>query len=144
MHFGRASELKVPRKYYQVDMDGNCFFRCISYILTGSEDYHETIRGHVVDHMSKIQEKVKGYLNNHPQTYISQSGIEKDGIWATDSEIMTTANMLDCDIMVYTQRGHATKKWLPYPASFSLLKTSDKNIYLDNVGGNHYDVVTAV
>ena len=116
--FGIAGELKNIKTYQHVKGDGNCFFRCISFILTGSEDYHETIRDQVVQHLSTIQEKVKGYLDNHPQVYISQSGIGNEGIWATDKEIMTTANLLDCDILVYTSRGNATMKWLTYPASF--------------------------
>ena len=143
INFGRAGQLKAPKKYYKVSMDGNCFFRCISYILTGSEDDHLTIREQVVNHMSKIQATVTGYLDEHPDIYISHSGISNDCIWATDKEIMTTANLLECDIVVYTLRGN-TKQWLTYPASFSILKTIDRKVYLENVGETHYDVVTHI
>ena len=144
LNFGRAGELNMPKQYHRVIDDGNCFFRCISYILTGSEDYHATIRKQVVAHVSTIQEKLTGYLDKHPDIYIAQSSIEHRGIWATDKEIMTTANLLDCDVIIYTRRGGDTRKWLPYPASFSLLKTSENDIYLDNVADTHYDVVKAV
>ena len=136
LRFGRAGEW--------IAIDGNCFFRCISFNLTGSEDYHKTICDQVVKHISTIHAKVKGYLDEHPHIYISESGIENEGIWAIDKEIMTTSNLLECDIIVYTLHGNATKKWLTYPANFSLLKPSDKDIYLDNVGETHYDVVLAV
>ena len=93
--------------------------------------------------MKTIQGKVQGFLEEHPNVYIERSGIENGSIWATEKEIMTTANLLECDIIVYTLRGD-TKKWLTYPGSFSLLKTSDKCMYLDNENEDHYNVVTAV
>ena len=94
--------------------------------------------------MSAISENIKGYLDKHPDIYISQSGIENGGIWATDAEILTTAHLLKCDIVVYTLRGNANSEWLTHPASLRLLNASDNKIYLENVNGNHYDVVTHV
>ena len=32
-----------PRNVYKVVEDGNCYFRCISYALSGTEDHHESI-----------------------------------------------------------------------------------------------------
>ena len=144
VYFGRAPNLDKPKKYHKTFPDGNCFFRCISYILTGSEEFHIIVRNKVVEHMSEISENIKGYLDKHPDIYISQSGIENGGIWATDAEILTTAHLLKCDIVVYTLRGNANSEWLTHPASLRLLNASDNKIYLENVNGNHYDVVTHV
>ena len=33
-----------PIRTGRISADGNCFFRCISFIITGSQDYHEELR----------------------------------------------------------------------------------------------------
>ena len=45
LHTNISQELiGEPRNVYKVAGDGNCYFRCISYALSGMEDHHESIQ----------------------------------------------------------------------------------------------------
>ena len=141
--FGRTAPLTVPKRKRSTKGDGNCYFRSISYILSGTEDNHQTIRDQVVSHMTNnLTTKLDNYMNQRVSTYLEQTSMDKDGIWATDAEIMATASLLGIDIVVYTQMGPA-KEWLTYPASFSLCTQSDNAIYLENLG-DHFNPVISV
>ena len=142
IRFRHSRALGKPRCKHKTIGDGNCFFRCISYILTGAEDAHLTIRNKVTDHMSKIQPMLKEYLDRNPHEYVEESDMTKGGIWATDAEIMATANLLGCDILVYSMKG-GSMDWLNHPASFSLQNITDLALYIENEN-NHYDVVINV
>jgi len=43
----RSKILKTPKTFIDVLGDGNCWYRCISMWVTGSEDYHEHFRTNV-------------------------------------------------------------------------------------------------
>ncbi|XP_042216869.1 uncharacterized protein LOC121862619 [Homarus americanus] len=86
IYFGRPSELSEPRRTYKTKADGNCYFRSISYIITGSEESHGIIRDRVVQHMNTdITTKLQHYLNQNVNDYVTASGISLDGVWATDA-----------------------------------------------------------
>ena len=40
---------RKPSNIYRVLGDGNCYFRCISYVLSGKEDYHRDVRNVLCD-----------------------------------------------------------------------------------------------
>ena len=91
---------------------------------------------------NNLTTKLENYMNQRVSTYLEQTSMDKNGIWATDAEIMATASLLGIDIAVYTQMGPA-KEWLTYPASFSLYTQSDNAIYLENLG-DHFNPVISV
>ena len=74
--------------------------------------------------------------------YVNTYGISRDGVWATDAEIMATANLLSCDIVIHTKVGDSLN-WLTYPASFNLQSTTEHALYLENKHDN-FDVVIGV
>ena len=39
--------------------DGNCFYRAISYLISGTEGNHNIIHGFLLQHMLKIREIVR-------------------------------------------------------------------------------------
>ena len=41
-----------PTHVYRVVGDGNCYFRCISYVLSGKEDYHRDVRNVLCEYIS--------------------------------------------------------------------------------------------
>ncbi len=50
---------EIPAKYIEtinVQGDGNCFFRCISMIYFGKEDYHIFLRTYLYDYFLKNYE----------------------------------------------------------------------------------------
>ena len=127
--------------------DGNCYLRCIAFVLTGSEDDHLRIRNFIIDHMRKLDSKLQEYINSTVETYLDESNMNQNQIWATDAEIMGTgtANALGIDVYLYTWNSKMGKEWLRYPSSFTLVSPrTDHAIYLDNPNGNPFDVVLDV
>lgn len=140
---GRTKQLGIPRRVYKTQGDGNCYFRAISYILTGSETNHTLLREKVVHHMnSALSEQLRGYLNQDVIGYVENSRIGNDGVWATDAEVMATANLLGCDIVIHTKVNDSID-WLTYPASFDLQSTTEYALYLENKH-EHFDVVISL
>lgn len=140
---GRTRDLGQPRRIHKTKGDGNCYFRAISYILTGSEHGHSLLREKVIHHMNtNLTRELHDYLDQHVNDYVNTSGISRDGVWATDAEIMATANLLSCDIIIHTELGDSMD-WLTYPASFSMQSTTEHALYLENKH-DHFDVVISV
>ena len=86
-------------------MDGNCFFRCISKILSGTQDHHMELRGEVSRYIvTNGRSIIKRYLKTFskdasPVTYLKKSGMtESGGVWGTDIEIVTISCTLDSDV----------------------------------------------
>jgi len=52
-----------------------------------------------------IGSKLEGYLNKNVTDYLIISCMDRDSVWATDEEIISTANLLGCDINVYCKVG---------------------------------------
>jgi len=69
--------------------------------------------------------------------------VDRDSVWATDAEIISTANLLGCDINVYCKVGEKLN-WQRFPGQFTLSQSTDAGLYLDNSSGNHYDVILSV
>lgn len=141
---GKQSELKAPRRIHRTKGDGNCFFRCISHLLTGSEEQHSMVRDVVVTHMSSksVDQKLRSYACEEMGEYLSRSRMEDDGTWATDVEILATANLLAYDIYIYTKVG-TDMRWMRYPATFSLKEASEVCFYIEN-RSDHFNVVLSV
>ena len=49
------------RRLRSIGGDGNCLFRALSYIITGSENLHQTIRSLIVSHMLSVSHLLIGY-----------------------------------------------------------------------------------
>jgi len=75
--------------------------------------------------------------------YPNSSSVDRDGVWATDAEIISTANLLACDINVYCKMGEKLN-WQRFPSQFTLSQSTDACLYLDNSSGDHYDVTLNV
>ena len=112
--------------------------------MTGSEAEHLVVRKAVVDHMGRIRKQLQEYHNDGvliTKEYLQN--MEKETTWATQVEIIATANLLGHDIATYKQSG-AKKKWLTHPAKFSIKQLSERALYLDNVKDSHYEVVLSI
>ena len=124
--------------------DRNCYFRALSFSITGSEDNHKQLRDIVVDSIkiSPLKEQLENYLAMNIGRYLNETGIMLDGAWATDVEIMATASVLKLDIEVFAIQGRS-KEWLRYPASTTMNKHTPSALYIVNAN-NHFDVVIDV
>ncbi len=61
---GPQVPLTLPylRTVKRIHKDGNCLFRCFSYIITGSEDQHMSIRAAILNHMVDIAHFLLSHL----------------------------------------------------------------------------------
>lgn len=143
----RGVALGNPADFLHVEGDGNCWFRCLSLVLTGSQDDYKQIRNAIVKFM--VSEPASTLLKTHhkfatTEEYVRKSKMLEDTIWATDLEILATASMLESDVFVFGTYGNR-QAWQQFCANE--LKpsciASEKSIYI-RLQGNHYDCVTGV
>jgi hypothetical protein len=86
--------------------------------------------------------QLDAYLNTNCTDYVRANKLRKNGTWATDAEIMATANLLQMDVSVWTMFGKKLK-WLKYPASFNLNIPSHHTLLLVNENNQHFNAVTS-
>lgn len=80
------------------------------------------------------------------ETYISLTGMEENGIWATDIEMMATAIYLNTHIYVYTKTKNMYD-WHFFGKSGSyknIAKKIEQYIYIEHLNANHFQVVKSV
>lgn len=88
---GRCVQGKVPVRK-RIRADGNYYFRCISYILSGTEDFHPEVRKVVCDFTEVFDADLVLFLSaGKGKKYIHDRNMCTVMIWATEMEILTTA-----------------------------------------------------
>lgn len=130
-------QLEAPSKVKQIEGDGNCFFRAISYCVAQSEHFHLEIRKLVCNYLLQNQNFFKSYLrpaDNSIQSHLSSTQMIREGTWATEIEILAVSHILKLDIYTYSD-----DCWLKYSAESTHQRKG--SIYLDHKDGNHYNVV---
>lgn len=144
-----SKDLGPPNRQHHIRGDGNCFFRAVSYVISGTEDNHSQIRDLVVHRMqtNPLKQCLENYLSTKMATYLDNTGMMMDGVWATDAEILATSFTLGIDIMIYGTHGN-DRAWL----RFNLAECEDNAcvplvplpaIYLISTG-DHFNVVNDV
>ena len=101
------------RSLRNVGADGNCYFRALSYIITGSETQHMEIREGILSYMLTIQHLLigrdsTGHANflvpfnvRSVQQYIDNSGMARNGTWGTDVEMLCFSHMFNFNVYVF-------------------------------------------
>ena len=98
---GPDTVLKRPdlRSLRNVGADGNCYFRALSYIITGCENQHMEVCEAILSYMLSIQHLLIGHdSTGHAnflvpfnvrsvQEYIDNSGMARNGTWGTNVEM---------------------------------------------------------
>ena len=136
-HIGQ--ELKgLPRFREKMKGDGSCYFRAISFAVSGTQEYYKNVRTAICDYIENFPGRLNAVLKNAHDVqsgyeYIKKSKMHEDNTWATEIKILATAKCFRRDIFTFYNY-----KWQRY----SYLKTlSTDAIYLDNRAGNHFDVI---
>ena len=137
--------------------DGNCLFRAMSFIITGSERQHFKIRSAIMAHLTTIPHLVTGlgvdehqnyltYYNggySSVEDYLMRTDMASSGTWGTDFEMTLPAHMLDT--IVYSYK--AGQYWIacsPQGIDHSMPNdVNRKSIYIYYTG-THYEVVTGM
>ena len=126
-----------PRNVYMVARDGNCYFRCISYALSGTEDHHKSICNVQCNYISWFPGRLRALITDFNEMedrrkYIKRSSMRSNGTWATEVEILATAKCFRRDVFTYYDN-----KW---QCDSYLANYSDDAIYLVNKS-DHFNFV---
>jgi hypothetical protein len=136
--------LAPPSRTQPTGADGNCLFRSISFVLTGSEGQFHVIRELVCNYIEKFYASLG--VN---QSYKAVSRMRDSGIWGTDVEILALSSLLRCNIFVYTNVGtrDGSARWIRFEPINTLpspvVTDSVYSIFLNHLNGNHFEPVIA-
>ena len=129
-----------PSKVAQIQGDGDCYFRAIAYILSGSENQHAKVREYIVRQLDTYESRLD------LRGYIKASDMHLPATWASDPEIFVTAWALNVDVRVFCDfepwNGVPKLDYHTFPANSKKLRGSC--IYLDNRSAQHYNVIIAM
>ena len=99
------------RRIKRIQGDGNCMFRSLSYLVTGSQDQHFDIRTKIVQHMSAIESDILGQIKSHSgyadchsvAEYVQKTKMDRDGSWGTGTEMVCFAHLTNTCVFSYLQ-----------------------------------------
>lgn len=91
----------APKETVSVQPDGNCFFRALSCIVTGSEDDHLRVREAITKHISDHPDMYRTFLMSRGGMTDYLTTMRRPKEWATDVEILATATFLKSVVEVY-------------------------------------------
>ena len=149
------------RSLKKIKGDGNCLFRALCFIITGSEDQHFALRTKIIEHMLCIPHMFEGYgadgemncinLFHHPtqyesvDDYIQRSRIDTDGVWGTNVEMACLAHILQAPVYCFdaSQRRHIWAAYFPTNVDrFIPRDIRQKSLYI-YFAHDHFTVVTS-
>ena len=84
---------KSGRKAYAIEMDGNCFFRALSYELFGTQDQHLMIRTILYRTINLNQEVFDGLMMNGLSIDQHLKHLNSLNTWATQVEVAAAASV---------------------------------------------------
>ena len=137
--------LTKPVSLKRIAGDGNCFYRSISFIITGSQSQRLAVRQAIVDQMRIIGDRLIGDPTIGIERYIQSNKVERNGSWATEVEIYALSHLLRT--CIYSYIVHNRDWWCINPGILDATLTSndisEMGIYI-NHPRDHFDVVQSV
>ena len=127
--------------------DGNCLFRSLAYIITGSEDQHMAVRTAILHHMIDIahlilDHHIQGYSSI--QDYIRYNNMDREFAWGTDVEMLTLAHLLQTPVVSYSVQYSTWQRYAPHDLNRTLSDdVQQMSMYLVHIY-NHFEVVCSV
>ena len=142
------------RRIKPIGKDGNCLFRCFSYMITGSENQHFEVRAMIVTYMPNIAHFLLGspYFDEHYnsiQEYIADKRMDRDGSYGSHVEMLTLAYLLQTTIYSYNDIGERGSSWCTYSPSMLdrtlVHDTTEMAMYIRLIHAQeHFEVVLDV
>ena len=145
---GPDVRLTHPASMRRVSGDGNCLFRALCYIITGSDGQHLLLRRRIIEHM-RSNELCMRLLANHIEhefvtidEYIEGSRMDCDGSWGTTAEVITLAHMLGVNVVSYNSDQLQYQVYSPGIIDFDAYEedNSRPSMYIMFVNENHFNV----
>ena len=143
----------IPMQTEKIGKYGNCFFRCISKMLSGTEAHHIKLRAEVCRYIvtngkSIIQRYLRTFSKDvSPISYMKESAMTENGIWATDVEVMAISCMLNSDVYISTEQFNVNEfwkrnTWNRYSGCIDHTRDPQTvSLYISNLNHNHYEPV---
>ena len=137
---GTGQGVKPPKKCFVINGDGNCYFRAVSFILTGVEKYHFVVRQAICDFIAVHYDDLNLFLVNYKdgEAYLKDTKMRENSTWGTELEIIATATMAKRDVIVYNHTGY-----LRYQNPFAQKQTIEC-FFIDNRAGGHFNVILEI
>ena len=115
-----------PLDVKTIEGDGNCFFRALSFVITGEEDQHAVVRSLICDYVASTEN-------------IKVDKMREDKVWGTTTEIFAAANMFSINFFTWAKFG-ASETWhIHRPKGENV----SESVYLTNIC-NHFNVVLRI
>ena len=86
--------LTAPASIKPIHGDSNCYFRSLSYIITGSEEQHMQICRAIVRIIAHLLWEYLNMTDSEMEEYLASSCMECNGTWGTDVETMCVSHLL--------------------------------------------------
>ena len=137
---GTGQGVKPPTKCFVINGDGNCYFRAMSFILTGVEKYHFVVRQAICNFIAIHYDDLNLFLVKYKdgEAYLKDTKMRENSTWGTELEIIATATMAKRDVIVYNHTGY-----LRYQNPFAQKQTI-KCFFIDNRAGGHFNVILEI
>ena len=144
------------RTLHNVQGDGNCLFRAMSYVITGSENQHMEVRNAILRYMLSIENLLVGYDShgnynylqpfghNSVQSYIDSRDLTRASTWGSEFEMICLSHMLHTVVYSFEARSNT---WQVFTYQFvdraMPCEYTGKSLYLW-FKDSHFKVVTSV
>ena len=98
---------QAPASTVRIVGDGNCFFRALSHVITGSQEDHHILQLMVVSVRRENTLLLGSVLDSKESmsSYLERTGMETPTVWATEVELFAAATMLNTVIYTYAPAG---------------------------------------
>ncbi|XP_071963825.1 uncharacterized protein [Antedon mediterranea] len=143
----RASQIGHPLQITNITGDGNCFYRAISYIISGTEDNHFLLRRAITNHLLETGDLFINTFSHEYRSvkeYVLKKRVMDNGTWASNTEISAMANLLNTDIYSFNDQ---LLTWQLFSAKNPGRiddVTTDNGIYILYTMNVHFNVVESV
>ena len=137
---GTGQGVKPPTKCFVINGDGNCYFRAVSFILTGVEKYHFVVRQVICNFIVVHHDDLNLFLAKYKdgEAYLKDTKMRENSTWGTELEIIAMATMAKRDVIVYNHTGY-----LRYQNPFAQKQTIEC-FFIDNRAGGHFNVILEI
>ena len=135
-----CSSKEEPSSVHRIVDDGNCLFRAVSYVVSGSQEHYGILRKLAVAKMYDMGCEFKRITGQNAADYVKQTRMNELGVWGTDVEIFILSGMLNTPIFVFLVNENMIS-WIPHYPSLDASKLIESEcIYLQNKNC-HFEVV---
>jgi OTU domain-containing protein 5 len=147
--FDEAME-RAGMKIHEVDGDGNCLFRAVSFQAYGSESKHFMVRKKCMQYIGLEKEYFANFIPgglDYIDEYIKKKS--KDGSWGDDIEIQAMSEIYDRSVEIYAYDNtpmrtfHETKKNKNSPFRLSYHGKNHYNAVVSTAWGKDYRLISS-